>query len=183
MERSIEGFRVLAAIASGAQARDAIAAHLRLPGSEVDAHLATLLEGDFVRLDAGRLLLTDRVTRLLDGLVGRLDLLAIAAPIVLDAERRLEGRIDVEIPSASDAAAVPDRGPFALVTDDHGHRALLASVLDATGETACILRMRVEGAAPEAIEVLGSELAAVASTISGQLPRRKDRGFEPLADR
>lgn len=52
----------------------------------------------------------------------------------------------------------------------------MACVLDAASQTACVLRMAVDGAAPEAIEVLGKELVAAADAIAVRLPQLKDRG-------
>lgn len=171
-----QGLRVLAAIAAGADASDAIAERLELPRDAVATHVGALVDGGFVRRDGERLVLADRTVGLLDGLLGRTDLLAIAAPIVLEAERRLGVRIDVDVPEVADPVAIRGPSPFALVTDDDGGRALVACALDTAGQVACVLRTPVDGAAPEEIEVLGKELVVAADAISVRLPQTKDRG-------
>lgn len=171
-----EGFRVLAAIAAGADAPGAIAARLDLPRDAVATHLDALVAGGFVRRDGDRVLLAERTIGLVDGLIGRIDLLAIAAPIVLETESRLGVRIDVVVPEEADPAAVRGSTPFTVVTDADGRRALVACALDTAGQVACALRMPVDGVAPEVIEVLGKELVAAADDISVRLPQMKDRG-------
>lgn len=166
---------MLAAIAAGADAPGGIASRLDLPEDAVASHLESLASGGFVRRDGGRFVLADRVTGLLDGLLGRVDLLAIAAPIVLETERRLGIGIEVEVPEQPDPRAFVGSGPFAVVEDGSGRR-IVACVLDAASQTACVLRMTVDGAAPEAIEVLGKELVAAADAIAVRLPQLKDRG-------
>jgi DNA-binding transcriptional ArsR family regulator len=170
-----EGFRVLAAIAAGADAPGLIASRLDLSERAVDSHLESLASEGFVRRDGARVVLADRVIGLLDGLVGRIDLLAIAAPIVLETETRLGLEIEVEVPREPDPRAFVGSAPFAVVAEG-GSRQIVACVLDAAAQTACVLRMHVDGAAPEAIEVLGKELVATADAIGARLPHLKDRG-------
>lgn len=171
-----EGLRVLAAIAAGADAPGAIAARLDLPEDAVASHLEALVAGGFVRHDGGRLALADRLTGLLDGLVGRVDLLAIAAPIVLEAEARLGLRIDVAIADEDASRTARSTGAFAIVADDDGTSSVVTWARDMVGEVACVLRTSVDGAEPAVLEALGKELAATADAISARLPVRKDRG-------
>lgn len=172
-----EGFRVLAAIAAGAHGPAEITARLELRAAPVAVHLDALIAGGFVRRDGDRLVLGERATRLLDRLVGRSDLLEIAWPIVAEAESRLGGRIEIDLPDADDEAGVPYDGTrFSLGKDRSGERAVVAWVLDGYGEAACVLRTRVDGSPSETIEVLGKELVATADAISARLPRRKHRG-------
>lgn len=177
MDRTVaEGFEVLAAIASGADAPGVIASRLDLPERTVASHLDALASGGFVRRDGARVVLADRVVGLLDGLVGRIDLLAIAAPIVLETETRLGVVIEVEVPGEYDPSALLGSAPFAVVTGDDGRR-IVTCVRDTAAQIACVLRMHVEDdAAAETIAELGDELIAVADAISLRLPRRKDRG-------
>ena len=170
-----EGFRVLAAIAAGADAPGAIASELGLSAGAVDSHLASLASGGFVRRDGDRLELGSRAIGLLDGLAGRIDLLAIAAPIVLEAESRLGVAIEVDVPQEHDPRAFVGSAPFAVVEDGGGRR-IVACVLDTAEQVACVLRMTIDGDAPGAIDVLGKELVATADAIALRLPRHKDRG-------
>lgn len=170
-----QGFRVLAAIASGAQEIDALAGRLRLSHDTTARHIESLIRADLVRRDGDRLDLSERATLLLDRLVGRVDLFAIAGPLVGESELLLGIGIDIEVPEAADPRSVRGSAPFAVVMDRHQRPSLVTSVVDAAGQIACVLRLAVDGLAPEAIEALGGELAALADRISARLPRRKDR--------
>lgn len=167
---------MLAAIAAGADVPSAIAAQLDLTDGAVAAHLEALETGGFVRREGDRLVLTERVTGFLDGLVGRIDLLAIAAPIVLETETRLGLRIDLDVPDEHDPAAIRGSEPFALVPHGPDGRALVACVLDTAGKVACVLRMPVDGVDPATIPVLGKELVVAADAVTVRLPQMKDRG-------
>lgn len=171
-----DGIGVLAAIAAGADAPDAIASRLRLDSGAVARHLDRLSDAGFVRRDGDRVVLAERVTRLLDGLVGRTDLLAMAAPLVLEAEQWLRVHIDLDVVADVDPRAISGSSPFAVVTTPTGTRNLVAPVLDAAGQIACVLRVAVDGVAPESVEVLGKELVSTADSITAQLPLVKDRG-------
>lgn len=171
-----DGIGVLAAIAAGADDAAAIASRLGVDAGSVADHLDRLSDAGFVHRDGERVTLAERVTRLLDGLVGRSDLLGIAAPVVLEAERRLGVHIDVDIVDQLDPTAISGSSPFAVVGAASGGRDILVPVLDVAGQVACVLRLSVAGTAPEAVEVLGKELVSTADSISAALPQRKDRG-------
>lgn len=171
----VEGIRVLGALADGAETREAISALLDLSDDTVRSHLAALTRGRFVQRRGDRFALAARARSLLGALADRTDLLAIAAPIVLEAESRLGVRIDVEVPEEADPSAVRGPSPFAVVTGADGGRELVACALDTAGQIACVLRIVVGGAAPEAIGPLGVQLATVAEAISARLPQRKSR--------
>lgn len=170
------GFAVLTAIASGADEPSEVAATLGLPERSIFDHLESLTAAGFIRREGERLLLTERLTALLGDLAGRSDLVGIAGPTVLDAEARLGVGIEIEVTDEVDPIEVVGHAPFMLRTDAGGRRQVVACVVDHADEIACLLRADVEGMAPEAIEVIGKELAVAADSIAEHLPRLKDRG-------
>lgn len=171
--RLSHGFAVLTAIASGADEPSEVAATLGLPERSIVDHLESLTAAGFIRREGERLLLTERLTALLGDLAGRSDLVGIAGPTVLDAEARLGVRIEIEVTDEVDPIEVVGHAPF---MDAGGRRQVVACVVDHADEIACLLRADVEGMAPEAIEVIGKELAVAADSIAEHLPRPKDRG-------
>lgn len=174
-ERLEDGFAVLSAIAAGAEGVQAIASHLDLGAAAVAGHLVALEAAGFVRRDGDRIVLGHTIASLLDGLVGRSDLAAIAGPTILEAEGRLGLDIEVEVTAATDPIAVLGGERFAIRTDARGRRQLVACVLDNLDQVACLLRADVEEAPPETIEVLGKELAATAEAITKRLPKVRGR--------
>lgn len=172
----VEAIAVLTAIASGVEGPRAIAASLGITEEGVAIHLEALTEAGYLRQEDGRPILTERLTTLLHGLAGRSDLVAIAGPTILDAEARLGIRVQIEITEEIDPIAVLGNAPFVVRTDARGRRHIATCVVDNADQVACLLRADIEGIAPEALEHIGKELAAVADAITRGLPHVKDRG-------
>lgn len=175
-----EGFRVLAAIAAGVDALGTIAARLDLSEDAVASHVESLVAGGFVLRDGGGLVLSGRTEGFLDGLVGRADLLAIAAPTILELERRLGVTIEVTIPEASDPRTILGSAPYVVGEDARGRQRVLTCVIDTAGQIACALGIPVDDRTSDEIELLGKELVAAAGRISSLLPQRKDRSGFPF---